>query len=325
MAAMSYLSVIESYHDYKTVVHNLISSILSGVAQQNLFVEDGAILKTLRDINARYPFAELFYTLDSQGVQTSENIAGSKNGVEMVLGGKHIDRSQRLYFKLAKDSDDIVVTPPYMSITTGHLCLSAALKWKDKNNATTGYLVIDINLSKIIEFLQGDEMRRRTTPYFYGVYSLMVAGLMSVAGIMLYMAFTDLISIFPIKHISGAPSYKLFEIIIFITLSLAIFDLGKTILEEEVLMHKDVFRHSSTRRTITRFIAAILIAVSIEALLTMFKASLGEVDLMYSAVFMMLSVVGLLLGLGGYVYLGAKAERILLQNKMDFGKSVSQK
>jgi len=105
-----------------------------------------------------------------------------------------------------------------------------------------------------------------------------------------------------------------------ITLSLAIFDLGKTILEEEVLMHKDIFRHSSTRRTITRFIAAILIAVSIEALLTMFKASLGEVDFIKSAVWMMLSVVGLLLGLGGYVYLGAKAERILLNNKADFNR-----
>ena len=48
----------------------------------------------------------------------------------------------------------------------------------------------------------------------------------------------------------------------------------------------------------------------------MFKASLGEVELMKSAVWMMLSVVGLLLGLGGYVYLGAKAERILLKNRM---------
>ncbi|UJF22687.1 hypothetical protein [Shewanella sp. OMA3-2] len=72
----------------------------------------------------------------------------------------------------------------------------------------------------------------------------------------------------------------LFGIIIFLILALAIFDLGKTILEEEVLMHKDIFRHSSTRRTITCFISTILIAISIEALLTMFKASLGEEQLL---------------------------------------------
>jgi len=79
-------------------------------------------------------------------------------------------------------------------------------------------------------------------------------------------------------------------------------------------MHKDIFRHSSTRRTITRFMAAILIAVSIESLLLMFKAALGESDQLNQAVSMMLAAVGLLIGLGVYVYLGARAEAILLKN-----------
>jgi hypothetical protein len=108
---------------------------------------------------------------------------------------------------------------------------------------------------------------------------------------------------------------KPFSVIIYLTLGLAIFDLAKTILEEEVLMHKDIFRHSSTRRTITRFIAAILIAVSIEALLLMFKSALGENGKVYSAVLMMLTAVGLLVGLGVYVYLGAKAEKIMVAIK----------
>ena len=103
---------------------------------------------------------------------------------------------------------------------------------------------------------------------------------------------------------------KPFTIIIFVTLALAIFDLGKTILEEEILMHKDIFRHSSTRRTITRFISTILIAVSIEALLTMFKAALGQTEYVMPAVLMMFAVVGLLIALAIYVYLGAKAEDI---------------
>jgi hypothetical protein len=101
-------------------------------------------------------------------------------------------------------------------------------------------------------------------------------------------------------------------VIIFLTLSLAIFDLAKTILEEEVLTHKDIFRHSSTRRTITRFIAAILIAVSIESLLLMFKAALGTGEGLLPAVAMMLTVVGLLIGLGLYVFLGSRAEVALM-------------
>jgi len=320
MGSMSYLSVIESYHEYKAVVHDLVSSILTGVSVPDLFEQNGAEADVLRDISAHYPFVELLYTLDNQGVQISENYINAKEGVNVLPGAKNVNRSQRPYFKLVKSTDDIDITAPYMSATTGHLCLSAAIKCTDENGDLKGFLVIDIHLTHIIEFLRGDELRRKATPLFGVVYSFMVFGLMSVAAVMLYVAFESLLGVFPIESHEGHPPYKLFEIIIFITLSLAIFDLGKTILEEEVLMHKDVFRHSSTRRTITRFLAAILIAVSIEALLTMFKASLGSIEHMTSAVYMMLSVVGLLLALGGYVYLGAKAERILLKNQVDFGR-----
>lgn len=321
MGAMSYLSVIESYRDYKSVIHDLVESILSGVAQGQLFEDDRSVLATLKNINAHYPFVELLYTLNEKGVQTSENAISNQDGVRISAGAKNTDRSQRPYFKLAANSLNLELTSPYVSSATGNLCVSAALQFTDATDKALGYVVVDINLTRIIEFLRGDESRRKATPFFYVVYSIMVIGLMAVSAIMLYMAFEDLLSVFTESAHPEAPPYKLFEIIIFITLSLAIFDLGKTILEEEVLMHKDVFRHSSTRRTITRFLAAILIAVSIEALLTMFKASLGEVELMKSAVWMMLSVVGLLLGLGGYVYLGAKAERILLKNKMEYGQS----
>jgi hypothetical protein len=51
-----------------------------------------------------------------------------------------------------------------------------------------------------------------------------------------------------------------FGVVIYLTLALAIFELGKTTLEEEVLLYKDILMHSSTLRTITRYIAVIIIA-----------------------------------------------------------------
>lgn len=54
-----------------------------------------------------------------------------------------------------------------------------------------------------------------------------------------------------------------------------------------------------------------MIAVSIEALLMMFKAAIGDGEHMYEAVMMMFSAVGLLVALGVYVYLGARAEATL--------------
>ena len=45
----------------------------------------------------------------------------------------------------------------------------------------------------------------------------------------------------------------------------------------------------------------------------MFKAALGQVEYVIPAVLMMFAVVGLLLALAVYVYLGAKAEDVLMQ------------
>jgi hypothetical protein len=88
-----------------------------------------------------------------------------------------------------------------------------------------------------------------------------------------------------------------------------------------VLLHKDIFRHSAIRRTITRFIAAILIAVSIEGLLLLFKGSLGQSELLWPAVGVMGCAVGLLLALGLYVFLGARAEAALVASSQQTAHS----
>jgi len=309
MSAMSYLSVIERFHEYKNALHELTASILTGIAEPALLESEQKLRVTFHAIAANYPFMALLYTLDAAGVQSSCNISSLHPGKEDKSGfGKN--RSERPYYILAKNSNSVVVTDPYFSNNGSMLCITAAVKSCHSDNGATAYIVLDIDLTKAIEFLMGDLARRRFMPAFKVVYSLIVAGLFAVTGVLLYAAGTEMMSLW---HIGNKEDLhmKPFGVIIFLTLALAIFDLGKTILEEEVLMHKDIFRHSSTRRTITRFIAAILIAVSIEALLLMFKAALGVNGDIISAVAMMLTAVGLLVGLGIYVYLGARAEAIL--------------
>jgi len=136
-------------------------------------------------------------------------------------------------------------------------------------------------------------------------------GLFAVVGMLLFSAFSEMTAMF-----NGNTDYhQPFTAIIYLTLGMAIFDLAKTTLEEEVLTHKDIFRHSTTRRTITRFMASILVAVSIEALLLMFKGAMGQAEYLSHAALIMISAVVLLIGLGVYVYLGAKAEKTLIDNK----------
>ncbi|MBQ4671156.1 hypothetical protein, partial [Aeromonas dhakensis] len=165
-------------------------------------------------------------------------------------------------------------------------------------------------LNQLIAWLMGDRERRRAMPWFKGVYVVLSLALFLIVATLIWHGLEQLYLL-----LCGEQQNRLgaFSAIIFLTLALAVFDLGKTILEEEVLLHKDIFRHSAIRRTITRFIAAILIAVSIEGLLLLFKGSLGQSELLWPAVGVMGCAVGLLLALGLYVFLGARAEAALVQ------------
>jgi len=311
MSAMSYINSIERYHEYSSAIRELLASIVVGIAERRMLNDVGKQAKSVKSLAEHYPFIDLLYVLNPQGIQISDNI--TQKGKPLVgSSGEGKDRSQRPYYLLAKNSDAVVVTEPYFSSVSRRLCISAAASVKTDNQEIEGYVVLDIDLGETIEFLMGDTLRRSFMPFFKVIYILIVLGLFAVVAALLHSAFGEMMQLYGGQE---SPDVKLkpFGVIIFLTLALAVFDLGKTMLEEEVLMHKDIFRHSSTRRTITRFIAAILIAVSIEALLLMFKAALGDGHNLLQAVWMMLAAVGLLVGLGLYVFLGAKAEAVLLR------------
>lgn len=309
MSTMSYISAIERYHEYGDSIRELLASIVTGIARKRLLHDDAELALILQSLLKHYPFIDMVFTLTCDGEQDSGNVMNAGGRVKIV-DGKGKDRSQRPYFLLAKESRQSVVTDPYFSNASGNICLSAATCIRENDGAILGYLVLDINLIHAIEYLMGDTARRRFQNVFKGIYITIVIGLLGVLAGLLYQAFNEL---FIALDNGKMGHYAPFSIIIYLTLALAIFDLGKTTLEEEVLMHKDIFRHSSTRRTITRFIAAILIAVSIESLLLIFKSALGDAKLLVEAAWMMLAAVGLLIGLGVYVFLGARAEVMLKQ------------
>jgi len=284
---------------------------LSGINEEPMFHNKETQCKAMSVIGNSYPFVDILYVLDSKGIQISDNITTSCKE-RLAYKGKGTDRSQRPYFSQIRNNGETSITAPYLSTANRKLCISAAVKRNGTNQEE--YLVVDCDLARLVDFLMGDTARRRYQPFFKFTYALIVAGLFLVVATLMYSSFNELRMIL-FGNADNHSGIKPFGVIIFLTLALAMFDLGKTILEEEVLMHKDIFRHSSTRRTITRFTAAILIAVSIESLLLMFKAAIGEYELLKNAVYMMLATVGLLIGLGLYVYLGAKAESILLNTR----------
>jgi len=93
-----------------------------------------------------------------------------------------------------------------------------------------------------------------------------------------------------------------FEATILITLALAIFDLSKTIVEEEVLgwtKHGDM--SSGPHKTMVKFLGSIIIALSIEALMLVFKFAITDPNELIYAMYIIAGVALLLLSLAIYI------------------------
>ena len=317
MSKISHINVIERYEEHRVAIHQLLSSILSCFADEKLFDKKQDELSVVLDsLCSYYPFVSLLYLLDAEGRQISANLQGRhfKGHPKKELGA---DRSHRPYYLAAINSDAVAVTDPYLSSIRSELCLSSSVKTFN-DGKVAGVIVLDVDLDLMLAFLTGDNRRVNFDPYFKFTYSIIIAGLFSVTLLLLYLAGKECWLVLHELFTSTNEETKLlpFGVVIYLTLALAIFDLGKTTLEEEVLLYKDILRHSSTRRTITRFISAIIIAVSIEALLMVFKSALQESGgFMIQAVWVILAAGFLLLCLAVYVYLGSKAEVILTKNR----------
>jgi hypothetical protein len=111
-------------------------------------------------------------------------------------------------------------------------------------------------------------------------------------------------------YISGRSDKEtmIFEIIILVTLSLALLDLSKQIIEHEILYAKDPTKRISIRKITARFLSSILIAISIELLLMVFKASILRSYNFLNVLYMATSVFLVLIGLSIFIYLGKKSE-----------------
>jgi len=320
MHSANYISTIDRYHEQSRSIRELIESIITGIGEPRLLTDQSALHSVTEKLIDLYPFVDLVYLLDEDGVQIAEYGADETGHVNRAMGrGKGMDRSQRPYFKFFREEEHVHLTEPYLSSASRDLCISATLRIEHAGRV--GYLVIDVDLEAMISFLLGDTLRRRMEPAFRALYGLFAAAMMLVAGVLFYSSMSELVHALMEPGWAAELRLKPFEVIVVLTLAMAIFDLAKTVFEEEVLMEKDVHRHSTVRRTMTRFVAAILVAILIEGLLTMFKVSMGYSEQGGVATLMVFAAAALLVALGLYVYLGALAEKALLGNS---GRSRAQ-
>jgi hypothetical protein len=95
----------------------------------------------------------------------------------------------------------------------------------------------------------------------------------------------------------------------YVIIAIAVFDVAKFLIEEEVLNGRERRIASEARRSLTKFISTIAIAVFLEGLVTVFRVSRDHIAEMIYPTLLLTAGTLLVLGLGLYQRLSATVEK----------------
>lgn len=202
--------------------------------------------------------------------------------------------------KIHFNENGISVSSPYISSASGITCVTVAKLEKDKIyflDFKIDALLIRLGLIEIHDGLN------KMNKGFYFVTGIVMA---------LLALFTLGYSVYELGHsIFFKPDLTIeaiFKPIVAVTLGLAIFDLAKTLLEQEVFFKSYSKNSKAEYKVLTKFSVTIIIALLIEALMVVFKIALEDYSQMLNAVYLICGVGFLIAMLSVFIYLTKKSE-----------------
>jgi len=102
---------------------------------------------------------------------------------------------------------------------------------------------------------------------------------------------------------------RIFEGIEYVIISVAVFDVAKFLLEDNVVQDRAMRQASEARESLTRFVSTIATAVFLEALVAIFEVGKEDPSKLLYPTLLLLAGICLVLGLGMYQRLSASVER----------------
>jgi len=256
--------------------------------------EIDVITKGLKNIKKESIKIEALYILDAKGVQAIDNVSSNA----AFRKGKGDNQSARAYYYRAVRGKKCVMTNPYPSLLTNDLTVTTSYPVYDDNKKLHYVVCIDIALKDVLRLAHPTSLDNVFSWVSKGTYVIFSVALAFVSFLLFFHGLQTITSFgFSIEKLDIK---QMFEATILLTLSLAIFDLVKTIFEEEVLGHKEN-KSKDIHRTMIKFLGSIIIALSIEALMLVFKfALMGPEKIIYS-VYLLGGIALLLFGLSFYL------------------------
>ncbi len=272
------------------ILSRAVPNRVPGIELKDLKVGLKSVAKTLKYVDA-------MYILDANGKQVINTISLDPKYARKGVGE---NRSTRAYYYRVIRDKKCILTDPYPSIKSNNLVVTSAYPIFDENGKLIYILCIDISLQNILRMVSRssiDALSGKVAKLIYAAFStalLFVALMLFVKGI---VSFFDMGI-----HIEEVDIKNVFESTILLTLSLAIFDLVKALYEEEVLGEHRKQHESDIHKTMVRFLGSIIIALSIEALMLVFKFAITDSSKLLYAGGLILAITALIIGLAIYIF-----------------------
>jgi hypothetical protein len=252
------------------------------------------ILPRLLKIKADLENCEGVYLLDNKGVQITPTFTAEKR-IDDDAGKIRADRA---YYYRAVREERCTLTDPYPSLITGDLTVTASAPIFCENGDLKYVACLDMPIDEVLKISSLNTMDSFFNNFFKYSYGAFAFALIAIALLLFFKGVGSfVIEISPDKF----KIKDVFEATILLTLSLAIFDLAKTLVEEEILGRHKEHNISGPHKTMVRFLGSIIIALSIEALMLVFKFAITDPNKLVYAIYIMGGVSFLLISLAVYI------------------------
>ena len=246
-----------------------------------------------------FPSLELVYIVDKNTkIQISDNFYRYKSDPN----AKNKERSH-LISKLHFKESNIAFSKPYISSATRSNCVTVTIKEGED------IFFLDFQIDILLQKLNLIELNKPFHGVTKGFYILAGFSMIILSIITILFSLYDFVSYLFSSHELSLE--MIFKPIIALTLSIAIFDLAKTILEQEVFFKSYSKNSKVETKILTKFLTTIIIALSIEALIVVFKIAINDYDQMINAFYLIAGIALILISLTVFIYYSTKKQKQL--------------
>jgi hypothetical protein len=277
--------IVTLYNEHKNSIHHYLRHTLENFTATSIEANN---LQRFFDTDKA---AEIIYVISNEYIQITPDYG--RNYSDSSRAGKN----KNYYFQgLLFDKEPIYITNPYLHGITGMPCVTVIKQEKEH------FIVVDFDMLKLLEELRLIEYNSqfdKINKVVMGGGSILL-GLLSIF-LILYGGYIFVRAIM-LSFSSNIIFHEVFSSVISITIGLAIYDLSKTMIENEVLFKSLDTSNELQSKILSKFLTSIIIALSIESLMAVFKIVLDDYSKIINAFYLIVGVTLLIVGTGFYNY-----------------------